>query len=162
MKKSATSKSKPAKSQPTITLSLVVGSHPCAEQDDRPTVSRLQIEIDRAINELINQQEYLGPPLRSQILTDLWFLNDASLVAAPAIALGTASTNAAVAHFALRLPQAMVVDGGFEILLDRTAADHRVCLRGIDGKSTASAVDSFIKKFLPEWIESVAMSFQSC
>jgi hypothetical protein len=54
----------------------------------------------------------------------------------------------------------MVVDGGFEILLDRTAGDYRVCLRGIDAKSTADAVDVFVEKFLAEWIESVSISMR--
>ena len=160
MNKDAQKKINPAKTDSSITFFLVIGSHPSAERDDRPTIYRLQTEIDRAIKKLVTQQEYLGPPLRTQILTDLWFMNDASLVASPAIALGTASTNAAVAHFALRLPQAMVVDGGFEILLDRTAGDHRVCLRGIDGKSTADAVDVFVKKFLAQWIESSSAAMQ--
>ena len=55
---------------------------------------------------------------------------------------------------------AMVVDGGFEILLDRTAGDYRVCLRGIDAKSTAAAVDVFVEKFLAEWIESASISMR--
>lgn len=160
MNKAAQEKSNSIKSLSEIIFFLVVGSHPYAERDDRPTVYRLQAEIDRTIKEFVTQQEYVGPPLRTQILTDLWFMNDASLVASPAIALGTAGTNAAVAHFSLRLPQAMVVDGGFEILLDRTAGDHRVCLRGIDRKSTADAVDVFVTKFLAEWIESSSAAMQ--
>ncbi len=149
------------KAESTPTIHLVVGSHPSAEQDDRPTVYRLQVEVDRAIKERCTSNDHGARALRSQILTDLWFMNDASLVAGPAIAVGTATTNAAVAHLALRLPQAMVVDGGFEILLDRTGGDHRVCLRGIDGKSTANAVDVFVEKFLAEWIESAADSLRS-
>lgn len=138
-------------------LHLVVGSHPHAERDDRPTAYRLQAKIDRAIEEL---RAPAGSELRSQILTDLWFMNDPALIAAPAVAFGTAGTNAAVAHFASRLPQAMVVDGQFEILLDRTAGDHRVCLRGVDGKSTAAAVDVFVEKFLAQWIESAASALR--
>lgn len=160
MNKDAQKKSNSTKTDSSITLSLVVGSHPNAERDDRPMVYRLQTEIDRAIKELATQDGGASLQMRSQILTDLWFMNDASLVASPAIALGTASTNAAVAHFALQLPQAMVVDGGFEILLDRTAGDYRVCLRGIDAKSTADAVDVFVEKFLADWIESASISMR--
>ena len=160
MNKGEQEKTQSAKLHKQRTLSLVVGSHPNAERDDRPTMYRLQKEIDRAIQELATQDGDANLQMRSQILTDLWFLNDASLVANPAIAVGTAETNAAVAHFALRLPQAMVVDGGFEILLDRTAGDYRVCLRGIDAKSTADAVDVFVEKFLTEWIESASISMR--
>ncbi len=160
MNKGEQKKTQSSKSHTQRTLSLVVGSHPNAERDDRPTIYRLQKEIDRAIQELATQDGDASLQIRSQILTDLWFLNDASLVANPAIAVGTAETNAAVAHFALRLPQAMVVDGGFEILLDRTAGDYRVCLRGIDAKSTADAVDVFVEKFLTEWIESASISMR--
>ena len=160
MSKGEQKKTQSVKTHSQRTLSLVVGSHPNAERDDRPTIYRLQKEIERAIQELATQDGDASLQMRSQILTDLWFLNDASLVANPAIAVGTAETNAAVAHFALRLPQAMVVDGGFEILLDRTAGDYRVCLRGIDAKSTAAAVDVFVEKFLAEWIESVSISMR--
>ena len=160
MNKDVQKKSNSTKTDSSILLFLVVGSHPNAERDDRPTVYRLQTEIDRAIKELATQDGGASLQMRSQILTDLWFMNDASLVARPAIALGTASTNAAVAHFALQLPQAMVVDGGFEVLLDRTAGDYRVCLRGIDAKSTADVVDVFVEKFLAEWIESVSISMR--
>lgn len=38
--------------------------------------------------------------------------------------------------------------------------DYRVCLRGIDGKSTADAVDVFVEKFLAQWIESSSAAMQ--
>lgn len=143
--------------QRSKTFYVVVGSHPTAEREDRPTAYRLLERIDQAV--ALMHADGAGE-LKSQILTDLWFMNDPVLVASPAIALGTAGTNAAVAHFSSRLPQALVVDGKFEILLDRASGDHRVCLRGVDGPSTALAVDAFIQRFMAHWIEEAASAAQ--
>ncbi len=137
-------------------LRIIVGSHPSAERDDRPTASRLRAAVESA---LAAQKPAGG--ISVELMTDLWFMNDAALVAAPAIAIGTVQTSAAVAHLASRLPQALVVDGSFEILFDREAGDCRVCLRGVDGQSTSKAVDAFIEKFLGQWIESATFAPQA-
>lgn len=135
-----------------------MGSHPHAELHDRPIAARLKQDIEQAL--LAMEGSGAARPT-VQILTDLWFLNDPALVASPAVAFGTAQTNAAVAHFASRLPQAMVVDGTFEILLDRTAGDPRVALRGVDADSTALAVSVFVEKYLRGWIEEAARAIKA-
>ncbi len=133
---------------------IVVGSHPHAERDDRPLAYRFQKQLEAAC---AGGEGASAPHPRTQIITDLWYLNDPSLVAAPAIAIGTVQTNAALAHLVSRLPQALVVDGEFEIQLDRIASDPRVALRGVDARSTARAVEEFTQKFQAEWLEALAL-----
>ncbi|MSR69043.1 MAG: hypothetical protein EXS17_01660 [Phycisphaerales bacterium] len=134
---------------------IVVGSHPQAERDDRPLAYRFQKQLESA---LAAEDSGGGRAARTQIVTDLWYLNDPALVAAPAIALGTIHTNAAVAHLASRLPQALVVDGEYEIQLDRVASDPRVVLSGVDAATTARAVQVFTEKFLAQWIEAIGQT----
>ncbi len=136
-------------------ITIVVGSHPDAERDDRPLAYRFQKRLEAAVAAGGSPGE--GFP-QVQIVTDLWYLNDPTLVAAPAIVLGTVNTNAAVAHLASRLPQTLVVDGEFEIQLDQLASDPRVCLRGVDAPSTERAVRVFIEKFLAQWLESTRVA----
>ncbi len=133
---------------------IVVGSHPQAERDDRPIAYRFQKQLESAC---AGGEPMSATCARTQIVTDLWYLNDPSLVGAPAIAIGTVGTNAAIAHLASRLPQALVVDGEFEIQFDRIASDPRVVLRGVDSRSTARAVDEFTQKFQAEWLEAVTL-----
>ncbi|MSR45438.1 MAG: hypothetical protein EXS15_08870 [Phycisphaerales bacterium] len=146
-----------AKSATAGVMWLVVGAHPEAERVDRPIAVQLQGLVERA---LAANHDAGVAQMRVQILTDLWYMNDAALVASPAIALGTANTNAAVAHLALRLPPAVVVDGQYEILFDRTDGDHRVALRGVDSRSTARAVEVFCEKFLDQWLDAASSAIR--
>lgn len=132
-------------------IALVVGAHPLAERDDRPTIQDLAQALEHALAVESDRDRRWS----AQVMTDLWFLSDASLVSAPCIALGRIETNAVVAHLATRLPQAMVIDGDFEIQLDATGGDPRACIRGIDRASTLRAVREFQKRFMTPFLESI-------
>ncbi len=137
---------------PPLVITIVVGAHPHAERDDRQRAYALAAHLEAMLAALHDTGESLP---QVQVLSDLWFLNDASLSSGPTIALGTATTNAAVAHLASRLPQAFVVDGEFEIQFDRIGSDPRVSLRGVNAATTARAVEVFTDKFLAQWLEAV-------
>lgn len=137
-----------------LMISLVVGAHPVAEEHERPIVNELRRALERAISAA--GSDLTG--VRVQTVTDLWFLADASLASAPCIAVGCAQTNAAVAHFSSRIPQALVVDGAFEILIDQAGGDDRVCIRGVDTESTRRGVAEFQLRFMGSWLKSIGAS----
>jgi len=136
---------------PAGLLPVVVGAHPRSEMRDRPLASRLLQAIRLWQRE--NLQDARSR-LRPIILTDLWYLNDKELLLQPTICIGDPSSNAATAYYATRLPKAYVVDGQLQVLADMQFLEPTVVMWGIDANTTRTALDWFIARAMPSFLES--------
>ena len=132
-------------------LCIAVGASPRAEIDHRPLAHRLAASMRDWI---AAHRADAGDDALVLVITDLWLAGDAELAERPCIAIGEASTNAAVAQFALALPQSAVVEGQYEIRMDPRLEDLRVCIRGAHVPGTAAGVDAFIARHLDAWMRS--------
>jgi len=130
-------------------LCIAVGACPRAEIDHRPMAQRLSTAIGDWI---AAHRADAGEGAMALIVTDLWLAGDPELTERPCIAIGEANTNAAVAQFALSVPQSVVVDGQYEIRMDPQLDDLRVCIRGAHQSGTAAGVDAFIARHLDGWM----------
>ncbi len=131
-------------------LPVVVGAHPRGEMRDRPLAMRL-LQVIRHW-----QREHCEDPssrLRPIVLTDLWYLNDKALLLQPTISIGDPTANAATAYYATRLPKAYVVDGQLQVLADLQFLDPSVAMWGVDANATRGALDWFIVRALPAFLE---------
>jgi hypothetical protein len=142
------SASTPMEINPQVLLPIVIGAHPNAELEHRPLGYRLsQVVAERAA--AIFEDSNAIVPL---VCSDLWYLNDRALLERPTIAIGDPSMNAATAFFSNRVPTAFVVDGIMRLHVDPELIDLHACLWGIDRDSTASAVETFIERYLDEFM----------
>jgi len=89
------------------------------------------------------------------VCTDMWYLNETSLLNRPAIVIGEPGVNAASAFYASRLPQAIVVDEAWEIRMDPECVDPRVALWGENPAQTEKAADEFAKRCLDRYLRAV-------
>ena len=128
-------------------LLLVVGAHLRAEIADRPVAERLRSQILAWI--AATDCEF---PLQPIVCTDMWYLNDADLLARPSIIIGEPSVNAAAAYFANRLPTAFVVDEQFEVQLDVEFIDLHACLWGVGHEATQASVEAFSLRYLEAFL----------
>lgn len=124
-------------------LAIVVGGHPRSEIVDRPLADWLL----RTIRERLAAVGDLGGRI-PLVVTDLWFLNDRLLMQQPAIAIGEPGVNAASAHFAVRVPQLLVVDEALRIHLDPEHPKVRACLWGATPERTEQGVRLFAERHL--------------
>lgn len=129
---------------------LVVGAHLDAERHDRPLASQLRDEITRV-------QKLLKPSRPAEVITctDVWYLNDQSLLGQPVIAIGQPEQNAATAFLASRVPTALIIDDAYRIHLDAELIELRACIWGTTPGSTRLAVDAFQKRYLEAFVRSV-------
>ena len=142
------SASSPMEINPQALLPIVIGAHPAAEFEHRPLGYRLsQIVTERAA--ALFEDECALVPL---VCSDLWYLNDRALLERPTIAIGDPSMNAATAFFSNRVPTAFVIEGVMRLHLDPELIDLHACLWGVDRESTASAVETFIERYLDEFV----------
>jgi hypothetical protein len=130
-------------------LCIAVGASPRAEIEHRPLAQRLATSMRDWL--AAHRAEERGDTLVLTV-TDLWLAGDADLAERPCIAIGESSTNAAVAQFALGLPQCVVVDGQYEIRMDPQLDNLRVCIRGAHAPGTAAGVDAFVTRHLDAWM----------
>lgn len=126
---------------------VVVGASIEAERSDRALAHRLRDSI-------LSFQQLLGPPQPFDILTctDVWYLNDSSLLAFPAISIGSPETNAATAFLAGRIPTAMMIDQTYRIHLDPELVELRACLWGANPAMTKAAVEVFEQRYLEPFV----------
>jgi hypothetical protein len=129
-------------------LAVVVGAHPRAEIADRPLGGWLA----RTIAERLARRSPVAT-LQPLVITDLWHLNDRLLMLQPAIALGAPGVNATTAHFAVRLPQHLVIEERLRIHLDPEYPRVRACLWGGDAIATEQAVRLFADRHLDEFLD---------
>lgn len=132
-------------------LLVVVGAHLEAEHADRPLASRLR----EAILTRVREHSTPGGDLVPVICTDLWYLNAEALMARPTVSIGRPERNAVSAWFARRLPAALVIDQRLQIQLDPEQISPNACIWGADDRSTSSAIDIFVDRYLDQWLGNV-------
>lgn len=133
-------------------LPVVVGAHPRSEVADRPLANRLVAAIRQWQRAHVGDADARLLPI---VMTDLWYLNDQELLLQPTIAIGEPGANAASAYYGTRLPKAYVVDGQLQVLADLAFVEPSVAIWGVDARATRSALDWFIARQLPGFLESV-------
>jgi len=124
------------------TVLVVTGIEVPAEMNDRPLAYRLKAEIDRRGE---------GKPFRGGlVVSDAWFAQNRIFHLCPAIAVGGPGVNALAATLAGDLPM-LVKRGERAFIQGKWDADEkRASLWGMDRRSTAEAVEIFIKEGLCE------------
>lgn len=134
---------------------IVVGAHLEAEIADRPLAYRLRDRIEAMqAQQSAGGGDGIAPNLRPVVCSDVWYLNDASLLARPAIAIGDPAVNAATAYLCNRLPTAFLLDNAFRIHLDPEFVNVQACAWGVDHHATAAAIEAFADRYLGAFLES--------
>jgi len=133
-------------------LLVVVGAQLRAEVADRPLADRL---VRRMRQWQRSELDDFDDPLMLLACTDMWYLNETSLLTRPVIVIGEPGVNAASAFYATRLPQAIVVDDAWEIRMDPELVDPRVAIWGEGPAQTEKAVDEFTKRYLDRYLRAV-------
>ena len=131
-------------------IMLVVGAHPHAELFDRTPTECLRQRIMhwQAAREEID-------PLDVLLVTDLWYLNDATMMARPTIAVGRPGVNAATAFHANRLPPSFAVEDFVHMHFDPEFIEPVACIWGRNEESTGAACDLFADRYLAAFMHSV-------
>jgi hypothetical protein len=161
---------KPVSSSPAIETStlllIVVGAHPKAEMGDRPTAYRLRQRMLDALSAKAARGVAEGESdaavfsaMTPLVVTDVWYLNDASLRDCPTVAIGAPGVNALSAYLGDKLPGALVFDDVFMVQLDpaiNDSADLVACCWGVSSEATASAADAFASRYLSDFLDTAA------
>ena len=136
---------------PQRLLPVVVGAGPRSELADRPLAAR--------VVEAIGRSEDLPPAadLHPLIVSDLWYLNDRELMLQPTIAIGDPEQNAASAFYGSRLPTMLMVEEQYRVLMDQDAGIGHACLWGTSHAATVTAVDAFLERCLPAFLQRAAL-----
>lgn len=136
---------------PPPLMVIVTGSHTHAELFDRPLAYRLREKLVRALAD----EEAIDADHRVLVCSDIWYLNQSSLRCLPTISIGSPSVNALAAYFAPRLSSVLTVDGVFMVQMDTAGLVPLASCWGIDPPATAGAVESFEKRLLDGFLQSV-------
>ena len=143
------------KAVPSKPILIVTGAHLSAEVFDRPIAYRLREKLLAALgasdNDAPNTQDG-WPPDRVAVCSDLWYLNRDHLRELPTISIGGPTVNALSAHLGDKLPSAFAVDGVLVVQADWTNQTPVACCWGIDAEATATAVETFVARYLKDWL----------
>jgi hypothetical protein len=132
-------------------LLIVTGSNLRAERADRPLAYRLKSTIEDVFDTESDHHTVV-------VMSDLWYLNTASLQSLPMISVGRPGINAASAYLCKRLPNALLIDGVLAIQMDVHLEDLRASVWGSNHEHTISALDIFIEKgYLHRFLEAMAL-----
>jgi hypothetical protein len=131
---------------------IVVGAHPRAERNDRPIAYRLAQTIENALSTKF-KDEIGGSPISVLVVSDVWYLNDASLRACPVISIGAPGSNAFSAYLGDKLPSAFVIDDTLMVQMDPELGELTVCCWGVDTQSTSAAVTAFCDRWLGQFVD---------
>ena len=136
---------------PRRLLPVVVGAGPRSELADRP--------LAHGIVDAIRNSDDLPPAadLHPLIVTDLWYLNDRDLMLQPTISIGDPEQNAASAFYGGRLPTMLMVEEQYRVLMDQDAGIGHACLWGTSHAATITAVEAFIDRCLPSFLQRAAL-----
>lgn len=128
---------------------IVVGSGLEAEIEDRPLAHALAERCCAALDDAVD-----GPAgtMRAVVCTDLWYLNEASVRAAPVLAVGGPRRNALCAHLTAQLPRRFGEDGQWVIQTPEEADDLVVLMWGESREQTRLAVRTFAQDVLDAFI----------
>lgn len=130
---------------------IVVGAHPRAEMHDRPVAYGLRQRILEGLSRRgVEGEEGSLTPL---VVSDVWYLNDASLRHRPAVSVGAPGVNALSAYLGDKLPSAFVVDDTLMVQMDLELAEVMACCWGVDAAATGAAVQAFCDRYLDGFLE---------
>lgn len=128
-------------------LLIVVGTSLDAERHDRPLAGSLAEAAETA-----QQSLDVATACEIVICSDVWLLNDASLLSSPVIALGRPEVNAATAFLARRVPTALVIDHAYRIHIDPTGIERHACIWGTNPQTTSASVEAFRQRYLTQFL----------
>lgn len=131
---------------------IVTGAHPRAERDDRPIAYRLAGQIESRLGQR-SADEPDAAPLSVLVVSDIWYLNDASLRSCPVISIGAPGVNALSAYLGDKLPSAFVIDDTLMVQLDPELSELTVCCWGVDAASTNAAAVAFADRWLDAFVD---------
>lgn len=137
-----------SESQPFL---LVTGAHLAAEALDRPWAYWLQDRVRTAL-----ETRGLRAPDAVVVCSDLWYLNQDDLRAAPTVSIGAPAVNALSAYLASRLPSVVAVDGAWVVLMDPVGDASLACCWGKDQAATGAAVEAFADRHLDPFLDACA------
>jgi hypothetical protein len=147
------------KAVPSKPVLIVTGAHLSAEVYDRPIAYRLRDKLLAALGASDNvprpPTHDAWPPDRVVVCSDLWYLNRDQLRELPTISVGGPTVNALSAYLGDKLPSAFAVDGVFVVQADWSSQTPVACCWGIDAEATATAVETFVSRYLKDWIEAL-------
>ncbi len=135
-------------------IPVVVGAHPHAEYSDRPIAYRLR---ERMSLWLSKRADEIIDPITPMVVTDVWYLNDASLRERPSISIGGPSVNAFTAYLADKLPSVFAIDDVLMVQMDPQMSDVVATCWGQNAQETQRAVDVFCEKYLDQFMEAAVM-----
>ena len=129
---------------------IVVGTELRAEEADRPLAYYLREQVLRALADRGEAEE-----TDVFVAADLRWLNDPSLQAHPTISLGGPGVNLLARRWIddPPIPISLAVDNEYYIQMDPELDELHVSLWGMDNPSTQIAVNAFVQRFLPAFLD---------
>ena len=133
-------------------LLIVTGAHLRAEIADRPLAYDLQ---DQILQWLDDHADLITGDIMPVVCSDIWFINQQQLHSRPTISIGGPGVNGLSSYLTQRLTPALIQDGSKIIQLDPDFVDLRACIWGTDHDLTIEALDTFIDRYLNEFLKAV-------
>src|SRR5688572_31902486 len=128
-------------------LWIVTGVQLHAELGDRPLAYRVEDEVKKVIESALGPTPEGTPPrLAPAVVSDVFYLNNESLHARPAISIGGPGVNALSALLVSELPTAAAIEDTLVVQMDLDGKDHRCAVWGMNHLDTIRAVEVFISK----------------
>jgi hypothetical protein len=128
-------------------LWIVTGVQLHAELGDRPLAYRVQEEVKKVLRSMLGDAPDGGPPrLAPAVVSDVFYLNNESLHARPAVSIGGPGVNALSALLVSELPTAASIEQTLVVQMDLDGKDHRCAVWGMNHLDTVRAVEVFISK----------------
>lgn len=138
-------------------LLIITGVQLKAELGDRPLAYRIEAEIRRLLDELLEKPAPGElPTLVPVVLSDVYFLNNEAIQNRPFIAIGGPGMNMVSASLVEELPTALTIENVLVVQMDLDLKDLRCSVWGMDHLSTVRAVETFIVKgYLETFVKGV-------
>ncbi len=142
---------------PNRLLLIITGVQLKAELGDRPLAYRIESEIRRHLDVLLEKPAKGELPLLVPIvLSDVYYLNNEELQSRPFIAIGGPGMNLVSANLVEELPTAVAIENVLVVQMDLDLKDLRCSVWGMDHLSTVRAVETFIVKgYLESFVKGV-------
>lgn len=137
---------------PQNMMLIVTGAHLRAEIADRPLAYDLQ---DQILQWLDDNADVITDEIFPVVCSDIWYINQQQLHDRPTISIGGPGVNGLTAYLTQRLTPALIQDGQKIIQLDPDFVDLRACVWGMDHDLTIEALDTFIDRYLTEFLKAV-------
>lgn len=134
----------------TRLILIVVGTKLRAEQADRPLAYYLQQQILKALADRGEEKE-----TAVLVIADLRWLGETELQACPTISVGGPGVNLLAHRWTddPPIPISMAVEDDYYIQMDPELDDLYVSLWGMNNASTQIAVNAFVQRFLPTFLD---------